>query len=96
MKLSRTAVTEFSECLLTSLCRIAALAIGFDNVSASLWIVMALALGGHYIKIQWFDWIRESFVRTPFYAQATVLFLLALAIQYVAATGAAPFIYTKF
>ena len=76
--------------------RIAALAIGFDNVSASLWIVMALALGGHYIKIQWFDWVRESFVRTPFYAQATVLFLLALAIQYVAATGAAPFIYTKF
>ena len=76
--------------------RISAFAFGFDNISASLWIVLSVAIGGHYIKPKWFDWLRELFVRVPFYAQAAALFLLAIAIQYVGTTGAAPFIYTKF
>jgi len=32
----------------------------------------------------------------PFYAQAAMLALLVLAIEYIAVTGAAPFLYTKF
>jgi D-alanyl-lipoteichoic acid acyltransferase DltB (MBOAT superfamily) len=67
-----------------------------DNVSAGLWVVLGLALVGHYLPKSWMEKPRDLFVRVPFYAQAVVLLLLAIAIQYVAATGAAPFIYTKF
>ncbi len=76
--------------------RIASGSVGFDNISASLWIVLAIAIAGHYMKKEWFDFSRDSFARVPFFAQAIVLMLLAIAIQYVASTGAAPFIYTKF
>ncbi|HEU0122796.1 MAG TPA: MBOAT family O-acyltransferase [Bryobacteraceae bacterium] len=68
----------------------------FDNVSAGLWTVLALAVAGHYAPKSWLEQPRDLFIRSPFFAQATVLLLLAIAIQYVAATGAAPFIYTKF
>ncbi len=67
-----------------------------DNVSGGLWSVLALAAAGHYAPKSWLEKPREWFVLAPFYAQAVVLLLLAIAIQYVAATGAAPFIYTKF
>ena len=76
--------------------RIASLTVSFDNVSAGLWIVLAIAILGHYIKKEWFDWTQTGFGRVPFYVQAMALMLLAIAIQYVAATGSAPFIYTKF
>ena len=33
---------------------------------------------------------------SPFYVQAASLALLVIALQYVAQTGAAPFIYTRF
>jgi hypothetical protein len=68
----------------------------FDNVSGGLWLVFGLALAGHYAPKSWLEKPRDVFVLSPFYAQAVVLLLLAIAIQYVAATGAAPFIYTKF
>jgi len=67
-----------------------------ENVSGGLWAVLALALAGHYLPNSWVEKPRDLFVRVPFYAQAAVLLLLAISIQYVAATGAAPFIYTKF
>lgn len=68
----------------------------FDNVSGGLWSVLALAVAGHYAPKSWLEKPRDLFVQSPFFAQAVVLLLLAIAIQYVAATGAAPFIYTKF
>ncbi|MBL8237693.1 MAG: MBOAT family protein [Bryobacterales bacterium] len=67
-----------------------------ENVSGGLWLVLGLALAGHYAPKSWLEWPRDLFVRSPFYAQAAVLLALAIAIQYVATTGAAPFIYTKF
>lgn len=76
--------------------RIASLTVAADNVSVGLWVVLALALAGHYAPKMWLERPREVFARAPFFAQAAVLLLLAIAIQYVAATGAAPFIYTKF
>jgi D-alanyl-lipoteichoic acid acyltransferase DltB (MBOAT superfamily) len=76
--------------------RIASMSWAFDNVSPGLWLVLALAAAGHYAPKSWLEQPRDLFVRSPFYAQAAVLLLLAIAIQYVAATGAAPFIYTKF
>ena len=57
---------------------------------------MAIAIAGHYSPLRWRDWAVDRFAATPFYAQAAALMLLAVALQYVSATGVAPFIYTKF
>ena len=76
--------------------RVASNSWGVENVSGGLWAVFALAIAGHYAPKAWLEKPRDLFVRVPFYAQAAVLLLLAIAIQYIAATGAAPFIYTKF
>jgi alginate O-acetyltransferase complex protein AlgI len=67
-----------------------------SNVSGPLWIVLAIALAGHYLPKAPFEKLRETFVRSPFYVQAAILMALIVAIQYIAATGAAPFIYTNF
>jgi D-alanyl-lipoteichoic acid acyltransferase DltB (MBOAT superfamily) len=76
--------------------RIASLSFTLDNISVGLWVVLALAIAAHYAPSSWVERPRDLFVRSPFYVQAAALLLLAIAIQYVAATGAAPFIYTKF
>jgi alginate O-acetyltransferase complex protein AlgI len=67
-----------------------------DNVSRPLWIVLGIAVAGHYLPKSWFEQIRETFVRSPFVVQAAAIMALIVAIQYIAATGAAPFIYTNF
>jgi len=57
---------------------------------------LAIAVVAHYFPMKWQAWVSDFFAATPFYAQAAALMLLAVALQYVAATGVAPFIYTKF
>lgn len=76
--------------------RIGSLSAGFENVSAGLWVVLAVAVLAHYIPAKWFDWTAARFETAPFYAQAAAVVLLIAAVQYVGATGAAPFIYTQF
>ena len=76
--------------------RIGSLTVAFDNISAPVGIVMAIAIVAHYFPMKWQAWAADRFGATPFYAQAAALMLLAVALQYVAATGVAPFIYTKF
>jgi len=76
--------------------RIGSLTASTANITASFAIVLALAVAGHYIPDGWMEKPRGLYVRAPFFAQAAVLLLLAIAIQYIAATGAAPFIYTRF
>jgi alginate O-acetyltransferase complex protein AlgI len=76
--------------------RIASGTVAFTNVSAPIQMILAIAIAGHYLPAKWWQWTQERFVAAPFYAQAAALMLLMIGIQYVAATGAAPFIYTKF
>jgi len=76
--------------------RIASLTVSFDNISAPVALVMAIAIAGHYSPVKWQGWVTDRFAAIPFYAQAAALMLLAIALQYVSATGVAPFIYTKF
>ena len=76
--------------------RIASGTIGFTNISAPIQMILAMAIAGHYLPARWWQWTQEQFAAAPFYAQAAALMLLMIGIQYVAATGAAPFIYTKF
>lgn len=81
---------------LAVLARIGSLTVSFANVTAPLGIVMGIAAAAHYLPRRWFEWTERRFTAAPFYAQAAALVLLVIAIEYVAATGAAPFIYTRF
>lgn len=76
--------------------RIASGTVGFSNISAPIQMILAIAIAGHYLPARWWQWTQEKFAAAPFYAQAAALMLLLIGIQYVATTGAAPFIYTKF
>jgi alginate O-acetyltransferase complex protein AlgI len=76
--------------------RIGSLTISFDNISKPVAIVLAIAAVAHYLPLKWHGWAIDRFAAVPFYAQAAALMLLAVALQYVSATGVAPFIYTKF
>jgi len=76
--------------------RIGSLTVSFENIPAPVAIVLAIAVVGHYFPLKWQGWVIDRFAATPFYAQAAALMLLAIALQYVAASGVAPFIYTKF
>ena len=76
--------------------RIASLTVSFANISTGLFAVLAIAAAAHFSPKKWYDVSVRQFVRVPFYAQAAMLALLVLAIEYIAVTGAAPFLYTKF
>ena len=78
------------------LARIASLSVSFANISTGLLAVLVIAAAAHFSPKQWYDFSLRQFVRVPFYAQAALLALLVLAIEYIAVTGAAPFLYTKF
>jgi D-alanyl-lipoteichoic acid acyltransferase DltB (MBOAT superfamily) len=66
------------------------------NVSPGLWLVLAIGFLFHYLPKNWYEFSLNLYTRAPFYAQAAALVALAFGLQYVAQTGAAPFIYTKF
>lgn len=76
--------------------RIGSGTVALDNISPGVGLVLVLATLGHYFPPKWYGWTQERYAASPFFAQAAALMLLAIALQYVAATGAAPFIYTKF
>jgi alginate O-acetyltransferase complex protein AlgI len=76
--------------------RIGSMTASVANISAPVAIVMAIALLAHYCPSNWYKKIDEGFAATPSLVQAAAMALLLLAIHYVAATGAAPFIYTRF
>jgi len=78
------------------LARIASGTMSFANVSPGLWVILAIAIVVHYLPKNWYDVSVNLYVRAPFYAQAVALAALVIGLQYVAQTGAAPFIYTRF
>jgi D-alanyl-lipoteichoic acid acyltransferase DltB (MBOAT superfamily) len=69
---------------------------GFDNTNPAFLFVLAVAAAGHFIPQAWFNGSVIRFSRTPALLQAAALALLVMGIRYVAATGAAPFIYSRF
>lgn len=68
----------------------------FDNTTPVFLLVLGIGVAGHFLPKSWYDGSLLSFTRTPAVLQAGALAALTLAIRYVASTGAAPFIYTKF
>ena len=78
------------------LTQIGSLTLGAGNLSPAILLISSIAILGHYLPKKWVEASESLFVRTPFFAQAALLLLLALSIRYVAATGSAPFVYTQF
>ena len=78
------------------LARISSGTVSFANVSTELWVILAIAAVAHYLPKKWYDFSVNLYVRAPFYAQAGAMAALVIGLQYVAQTGAAPFIYTRF
>lgn len=76
--------------------RIGSLSLSFSNISASLWFILVLAAGAHYIPKKWFDFSLDLYAKAPFYVQAACLAALVIALQFVATTGTTPFIYNNF
>jgi alginate O-acetyltransferase complex protein AlgI len=66
------------------------------NVTPSFAMVLGIAVLAHLLPKRLSERTRELFCASPFYVQAGALAALVVAIQYVGATGVAPFIYTKF
>lgn len=78
------------------LARIGSLTASAANLSAPLVLILAIGILAHYIPKKWYDFSLQIFVKAPFYAQAAALAMLVIGLQYVAQTGATPFIYNKF
>ena len=78
------------------LSRIASLTVSFANISWPLAMILAIGALAHFMPTKWYDFSLTAFVRAPFYAQAAALTLLVIGLQYVAQTGATPFIYNRF
>ena len=76
--------------------RIASLTASAANLSGPLALILAIGIFAHYCPKNWYDWSLGLFTRAPFFAQAAALALLVIGLQYVAQTGAIPFIYNKF
>jgi len=78
------------------LSQIAHFRFAFDNTTPAFLLVLLIGAAGHFLPKSWYDGSILGFARTPALIQSAALALLVMAIQRVAATGAAPFIYTRF
>ena len=78
------------------LSRVGSLSFSVVNISPSLVLIMTIAILAHYCPKNWYDFSLNIYSRAPFYVQALALALLVIGLQYVAQTGATPFIYNKF
>lgn len=78
------------------LSRIGSLSFSVANISGSLALIMTIAVLAHYCPKRWYEFSLNLYSRAPFYVQAAALALLVIGLQYVAQTGATPFIYNKF
>jgi alginate O-acetyltransferase complex protein AlgI len=78
------------------LSRIGSLSFSVVNIAPPLVLIMTIAILAHYCPKKWYDFSINMFSRAPFYVQAALLALLVVGLQYVAQTGATPFIYNKF
>jgi alginate O-acetyltransferase complex protein AlgI len=78
------------------LSRIGSLSFSVVNIAPPLVLIMSIAILAHYCPKKWYDFSVSVYSRAPFFVQALALALLVIGLQYVAQTGATPFIYNKF
>jgi alginate O-acetyltransferase complex protein AlgI len=70
--------------------------VSFANVTPTFVLVAVIAACAHYAPKHWYDTGLQLYCRFPYYAQAAAIAVLVVAIRYVAGSGAAPFIYSRF
>ena len=70
--------------------------VSFGNITPTFLIVLAIAICAHFVPARLYESTLRFFIAAPYYAQAGAMALLLIAIQYVAGTGTAPFIYSRF
>ena len=70
--------------------------VSFANVTPGFCLVLAIAVAAHYVPNSWYKASSNAFIRMPAPVQAAALAALILGVRYVAATGSAPFIYSRF
>ena len=68
----------------------------FANVTPAFAAVLGIAGVAHFIPKGWYEGTQNLFCASPFFVQAGAVAALVMAIQYVGASGVAPFIYTRF
>ena len=78
------------------LAQIGSLQYSFENTTAPFLLVLGFGVVAHFMPKAWFEAGQGWFVRSPALLQAGAMALLVVAIQYVATSSAAPFIYQKF
>jgi len=76
--------------------RIGSLSASFSNISIPLAVVLTIGILAHYMPKKWYDFTTDLYARSPFFLQAAAMVALVIAIQYIATTGSAPFIYVNF
>jgi alginate O-acetyltransferase complex protein AlgI len=70
--------------------------VSFANVTPGFWMVLGIAVFAHFVPHTWYAASVNAFTRIPAPVQAVALAALIFGIRYVAATGSAPFIYSRF
>jgi len=78
------------------LAQIATGTIGFGNISPGFAVVLGVAILAHYWPKDWYARAQNSFASSPALVQAVVLAVVVACIEYVGATGSAPFVYQRF
>jgi alginate O-acetyltransferase complex protein AlgI len=66
------------------------------NLNTALWMLIVIGVVGHVLPMRWLKQCSDWFTAAPAWAQAAMLALLVFGLHYSNATGAAPFIYTRF
>jgi alginate O-acetyltransferase complex protein AlgI len=70
--------------------------ISFVNITPTFVLVATIAGAAHFVPKGWYDGALELYCQFPYYAQAAAMAALAVAIRYIAGSGSAPFIYSRF
>jgi alginate O-acetyltransferase complex protein AlgI len=70
--------------------------ISFANITPAFVLALVIAAAAHYIPKRWYDSSVQLYCQFPYYAQAAAVAGVAVAIRYVAGSGSAPFIYSRF
>jgi len=70
--------------------------ISFANITPAFVLVAVVAAAAHFVPKQWYDGGLRLYCQSPYYAQAAAIAGLIVVVRYVAGSGSAPFIYSRF
>jgi D-alanyl-lipoteichoic acid acyltransferase DltB (MBOAT superfamily) len=70
--------------------------VSFANITPAFALVALIAAAAHFLPSRWYDRSIELYCQFPYYAQAAAIAALTVAIRFIAGSGSAPFIYSRF